>query len=59
MARLLADPKRTETLANQIVTFVAANKLQGVTIDFEECAQGRTWNLENFLARLSAALRAA
>src|SRR5271155_4183103 len=35
LAKLLADPRRTENLADGIVNFVAANKLQGVTIDFE------------------------
>jgi len=53
LARLLADPKRTEALANQIVNFVAANKLQGVTIDFENMPKDAHGNLETFLARLS------
>ena len=53
LAKLLADPRRTENLADQIVNFVAANKLQGVTIDFEDVPKDAHKNLENFLARLS------
>ena len=36
LAKLLADPARRPALQNEIVDFLAANKLQGVTIDFEE-----------------------
>ena len=36
LAKLLANPDRREKLANDIVSFLAANKLQGVTIDFED-----------------------
>ena len=40
LAKLLADPGRREKLANEIVSFLAANKLQGVTIDFEDVPAG-------------------
>ena len=53
LARLLANPRRTENLANQIVNFLAANKLQGITIDFENVPKDAHGNLETFLARLS------
>ena len=53
MAKLLADPVRAETLARQIVNFLAANKLQGVTIDFENVPKGAHRDLGTFLARLS------
>jgi peptidoglycan-N-acetylglucosamine deacetylase len=53
LARLLADPVRSERLADQIVAFLAANKLQGVTIDFENVPQSAHGNLEAFLNRLS------
>jgi cellulose synthase/poly-beta-1,6-N-acetylglucosamine synthase-like glycosyltransferase/peptidoglycan/xylan/chitin deacetylase (PgdA/CDA1 family) len=53
LARLLADPARSQKLAKQIVAFLAANKLQGVTIDFENVPQSAHGNLEAFLSRLS------
>jgi len=53
LAKLLADPRRTENLADQIVNFVTANKLQGITIDFENVPKDAHKNLETFLARLS------
>jgi peptidoglycan-N-acetylglucosamine deacetylase len=36
LARLLADRGRSDRLLDQIVKFVGDNKLQGVTVDFEE-----------------------
>jgi len=57
LAKLLADRARSDQLLEQITSFVAANKFQGVTIDFEE----EGWpasahkDLEAFLSRLSAA----
>ncbi len=53
LARLLADPVRADRLANHIVAFLAANKLQGVTIDFENVPRSAHGNLEGFLSRLS------
>jgi cellulose synthase/poly-beta-1,6-N-acetylglucosamine synthase-like glycosyltransferase/peptidoglycan/xylan/chitin deacetylase (PgdA/CDA1 family) len=53
LAKLLADPVRREKLANDIVKALAANKLQGVTIDFENVTKPAHPDLETFLARLS------
>ena len=55
LARLLADRARSDRLLNQIVQFVAANRLQGVTVDFEDVPQAAHKDLEDFLSRLSAA----
>jgi len=53
LAKLLANPDRREKLANDIVTVLAANKLQGVTIDFENIPKAAHPDLESFLSRLS------
>ena len=55
LARLLADPARSGRLLDQIMAFIAANKLQGVTVDFEEVPPAAHKNLEDFLTRMSAA----
>jgi len=55
LAKLLADRDRADRLLNQIIAFVAANKLQGVTVDFEEVPQVAHKDLEDFLTRMSAA----
>ncbi|HSS14591.1 MAG TPA: polysaccharide deacetylase family protein, partial [Rhizomicrobium sp.] len=55
LAKLLADRGRSDKLLDQIVAFVAANKLQGVTIDFEEVPKAAHKDLEDFLSRMSAA----
>lgn len=55
LARLLADRDRADKLLDKITTFVATNKLQGVTIDFEEIPKGAHKDLEDFLTRMSAA----
>ena len=55
LGRLLADPARATRLLNQIIAFVADNKLQGVTVDFEELPPTAHKNLEDFLSRMSAA----
>jgi cellulose synthase/poly-beta-1,6-N-acetylglucosamine synthase-like glycosyltransferase/peptidoglycan/xylan/chitin deacetylase (PgdA/CDA1 family) len=55
LARLLADRGRSDRLLDQIVRFVAENKLQGVTVDFEEVPSGAHKDLEDFLSRMSAA----
>ena len=46
---------RADKLLDQIIAFVAANKLQGVTIDFEEVPKARTriWRISS--RRMSAA----
>lgn len=55
LARLLADPARSDMLLKQVIDFVASNKLQGVTVDFEEVPDAAHPDLEKFLQRLSAA----
>ena len=42
LGRLLADPARRAALLNQIIDFIAANKLQGVTVDFEDVPARRS-----------------
>src|SRR5207302_7121915 len=55
LAQLLADPVRARTLLNNVVGFVAAQKLQGITIDFEEVPISAHKDLEAFLSSLSQA----
>jgi cellulose synthase/poly-beta-1,6-N-acetylglucosamine synthase-like glycosyltransferase/peptidoglycan/xylan/chitin deacetylase (PgdA/CDA1 family) len=55
LAKLLADRARSDQLLDQITGFVAANKFQGITIDFEEVPPDAHKDLEDFLSRLSAA----
>ncbi|MDE2308373.1 MAG: glycosyltransferase [Xanthomonadaceae bacterium] len=55
LARLLADPARRQARIAQIVDFLAANKLQGVTVDFEEVPESAQKNLQTFLSELSGA----
>ena len=54
LAALLADRQRSDHLLDQINQFIAANKLQGLTVDFEEVPPGAHKNLEDFLSRMSA-----
>ena len=55
LGKLLADPSRRAALIANLVNFLAANKLQGVTVDFEEVQSADYGNLEKFLGELSAA----
>ena len=55
LARLLADKERTDSLLRNLVAFIAANKLQGLTVDFEEVPQGAHGDLAAFLKQLSVA----
>ncbi len=55
LAKLLADPARSAALLNQLVAFIGDNKLQGITIDFEEIPAGAHPDVEKFLKKLSAA----
>ncbi|MBS0472812.1 MAG: glycosyltransferase [Proteobacteria bacterium] len=55
LARLLADPARRKALVSRISEFLSDNKLQGVTIDFEEVPDSAHGNLGLFLKELSAA----
>jgi cellulose synthase/poly-beta-1,6-N-acetylglucosamine synthase-like glycosyltransferase/peptidoglycan/xylan/chitin deacetylase (PgdA/CDA1 family) len=54
LAKLLADPTRSEKLLNDIMVFIADNKLQGVTVDFEEVPKSAHKDLEAFLSKMSA-----
>ncbi|HEX3756007.1 MAG TPA: glycosyltransferase [Rhizomicrobium sp.] len=54
LAKLLSDPSRRTVLLGQIVDFLNANKLQGLTIDFEEVPPGAHRDLETFLSEMSA-----
>ncbi|MFO1247047.1 MAG: glycosyltransferase [Alphaproteobacteria bacterium] len=53
LARLLADPARSDKLLSDIMAFIAANKLQGVTIDFEEVPKPAHKDLQAFLSKMS------
>lgn len=55
LAKLLADPKRRQTLLKGIVSFVAANKFQGAVVDFEELPQSAYPDLGSFLTEVSQA----
>jgi cellulose synthase/poly-beta-1,6-N-acetylglucosamine synthase-like glycosyltransferase/peptidoglycan/xylan/chitin deacetylase (PgdA/CDA1 family)/spore germination protein YaaH len=55
LAALLADPARSQALLDQLVAFLAANKLQGITVDFEDFPPSAHKDLEDFLSRMSAA----
>jgi cellulose synthase/poly-beta-1,6-N-acetylglucosamine synthase-like glycosyltransferase/peptidoglycan/xylan/chitin deacetylase (PgdA/CDA1 family) len=55
LAKLLADRGRSDALLDQIVKFIAANKFQGVMIDFENVPPAAHKNLADFLTRMSAA----
>ena len=54
LQELLADPARRAVLEYGIVSFLAANKLQGVVVDFEAVPKGAYADLQSFLAELSA-----
>ncbi len=55
LQKLLSDRARSDQLLDQIIQFVAVNKFQGVTIDFEDVPTGAHKDLEDFLSRMSAA----
>jgi cellulose synthase/poly-beta-1,6-N-acetylglucosamine synthase-like glycosyltransferase/peptidoglycan/xylan/chitin deacetylase (PgdA/CDA1 family) len=55
LARLLADPARSDALLGQITRFLAQGKFQGLTVDFENVPQSAHKDLEGFLTRMSAA----
>ncbi|HWX66418.1 MAG TPA: glycosyltransferase [Rhodanobacter sp.] len=55
LARMLADPAVRQARIAQIVAFLAANHLQGVTIDFEEVPDTAQANLKTFLSELGDA----
>jgi poly-beta-1,6 N-acetyl-D-glucosamine synthase len=55
LGKLLADPARRASLIATLVSFVGDQKLQGVTIDFEEIPQSADDDLGTFLKELHAA----
>jgi peptidoglycan-N-acetylglucosamine deacetylase len=55
IAALLAEPHKRKDLIDEITGFVGANKLQGVTVDFEEIPDSGYPALKSFLAELSRA----
>ena len=55
LARMLADPATRQARISQIVGFLAAYHLQGVTVDFEEVPAASQANLKAFLSELSDA----
>ena len=55
LGKLLADPARRASLLKNVMDFIAANKLQGVTVDFEDVSTADHPNLEKFLSEMSAA----
>jgi cellulose synthase/poly-beta-1,6-N-acetylglucosamine synthase-like glycosyltransferase/peptidoglycan/xylan/chitin deacetylase (PgdA/CDA1 family) len=54
LAKLLSDRNRRATLIGEIGAFLAANRLQGVVVDFESVPAGAYGNLKLFLTELSA-----
>ena len=55
LARMLADPAMRHERVAQIVAFLAANRLQGITVDFEEVPESAQVNLKAFLSELNEA----
>ncbi|HWY60754.1 MAG TPA: polysaccharide deacetylase family protein [Rhizomicrobium sp.] len=55
LGKLLADPVRRASLVKNVVDFIAANKLQGVAVDFENVEPADHKNLETFLNEMSDA----
>src|SRR6476619_5043036 len=58
LARLLADPAARAARIDDMVTFLEANKFQGLTIDFEEVPPKSQKDLRDFLSELSSAFTA-
>ncbi|MEJ1968118.1 MAG: glycosyltransferase [Rhizomicrobium sp.] len=55
LAKLLADRTRSQALIDKLVAIMAANRLQGITVDFENVPKEAHPDLENFLHALSTA----
>jgi cellulose synthase/poly-beta-1,6-N-acetylglucosamine synthase-like glycosyltransferase/peptidoglycan/xylan/chitin deacetylase (PgdA/CDA1 family) len=55
LGQLLADPARRTALIKNVTDFLAANKLQGVALDFEDIQPQDYKNLEKFLGEMSDA----
>ena len=58
LARLLADPAARAERIQNIVSFLEANKYQGLTIDFEEVPDKSQPDLRSFLLEISQAFSA-
>jgi cellulose synthase/poly-beta-1,6-N-acetylglucosamine synthase-like glycosyltransferase/peptidoglycan/xylan/chitin deacetylase (PgdA/CDA1 family) len=56
VAKLLADPARRSALANDLVLYISAHRLQGVVIDFEQLPDRTRPTLQLFLKQLSSQL---
>jgi peptidoglycan-N-acetylglucosamine deacetylase len=54
LARLLADPARRAARMQEIIAFLEANKMQGLTVDFESVPKTAQKDLLAFLGELSA-----
>lgn len=54
LARLLADPARRAARLQEIIAFLEANKMQGLTVDFESVPKTAQKNLLDFLGEISA-----
>jgi cellulose synthase/poly-beta-1,6-N-acetylglucosamine synthase-like glycosyltransferase/peptidoglycan/xylan/chitin deacetylase (PgdA/CDA1 family) len=57
MAALLADPKRSKALVNQLVAYLAQRKLDGVVADIESLPGGSLGDYGVFLRNLTAAFK--
>lgn len=55
LARLLADPALRQVRISQICQVLSANKLQGLTVDFETVPPGAQKDLQSFLTEMSKA----
>lgn len=54
LARLLADPARRAARLQEIIAFLEANKMQGLTVDFESVPKTAQKDLLDFLGEISA-----
>jgi cellulose synthase/poly-beta-1,6-N-acetylglucosamine synthase-like glycosyltransferase/peptidoglycan/xylan/chitin deacetylase (PgdA/CDA1 family)/spore germination protein YaaH len=57
LALLLADPEARRARLSEIVAFLDANKLQGLTVDFEGVPRSAHRDLQKFLAEMADAFR--
>lgn len=53
LARLLADPARRAARLQEIIAFLEANKMQGLTVDFESVPKTAQKDLLDFLGEIS------
>ncbi|MGB8601908.1 MAG: glycosyltransferase [Rhizomicrobium sp.] len=57
LQKAMADPDYRADLIRQVVTFLSDNKLQGVTVDFEDVPDAAHADLGKFLSEMSAAFQ--